>query len=95
MFERCCITDLRNKEVINVCDGRRLGFVADVEVQMPEGVIRAIVVPGPCRFLGVLGRKDDFVIPWKCIRKIGPDIVLVDIKPEDCLCPRPGLGWGA
>ena len=88
------ITELYCKEVICIADGRRLGFVADVEVQMPEGVIRAIVVPGPCRFLGVLGRKDDFVIPWKCIRKIGPDIVLVDIKPEDCLCPRPGLGWG-
>ena len=88
------ITELYCKEVICIADDRRLGFVADVEVQMPEGVIRAIVVPGPCRFLGVLGRKDDFVIPWKCIRKIGPDIVLVDIKPEDCLCPRPGLGWG-
>ena len=69
------ITELYCKEVICIADGRRLGFVADVEVQMPEGVIRAIVVPGPCRFLGVLGRKDDFVIPWKCIRKIGPDIV--------------------
>ena len=65
-----------------------------VEVELPKGHVVAIVVPGPCRFLGMFGRRDDFVIPWSCIRKIGPDIILVDIKPDDCLFPRPGLGWG-
>ena len=88
------ITELHCKEVICVADGRRLGFVTDVEVELPKGHVVAIVVPGPCRFLGVFGRRDDFVIPWSCIRKIGPDIILVDIKPDDCLFPRPGLGWG-
>ena len=88
------VTELHCKEVICVADGRRLGFVTDVEVELPKGNVVAIVVPGPCRFLGVFGRRDDFVIPWSCIRKIGPDIILVDIKPDDCLFPRPGLGWG-
>ena len=88
------ITQLQCKEVICIDDGRRLGFVTDVEVEVPEGKVIAIVVPGPCHFLGLFGRKDDYVIPWRCIRKIGPDIILVDIKPNDCLFPRPGLGWG-
>ena len=88
------VTELHCKEVICVADGRRLGFVTDVEVELPKGHVIAIVVPGPCRFLGIFGRRDDFVIPWGCIRKIGPDIILVDIKPDDCLFPRPGLGWG-
>ena len=88
------VTELHCKEVICVADGRRLGFVTDVEVELPKGNVVAIVVPGPCRFLGIFGRRDDFVIPWNCIRKIGPDIILVDIKPDDCLFPRPGLGWG-
>ena len=88
------VTELHCKEVICVADGRRLGFVTDVEVELPKGIVVAIVVPGPCRFLGIFGRRDDFVIPWSCIRKIGPDIILVDIKPDDCLFPRPGLGWG-
>ena len=88
------VTELHCKEVICVADGRRLGFVTDVEVELPKGNVVAIVVPGPCRFLGIFGRRDDFVIPWSCIRKIGPDIILVDIKPDDCLFPRPGLGWG-
>ena len=89
-------TQLQCKEVICVSDGRRLGFITDVQVEIPEGRICAIVVPGPCRFLGVLGRNDDYIIPWNCIRRIGPDIVLVDTKPEDCRIPRPrhGLGMG-
>ena len=82
-------TELQCKEVICVSDGRRLGFVTDVLVEMPEGTVSAIVVPGPCRILGVAGRRDDFVIPWSCIRRIGPDIVLVDTKPEDCRVQRP------
>lgn len=89
-------TDLHCKEVICVSDGRRLGFISDARIDLPEGHIIAIIVPGPCRFLGLWGRKDDFVIPWHCIRKIGPDIVLVDAKPEECRVPRhkPGLLFG-
>ena len=87
------ITELHCKEVICIGSGQRLGFISDVEIDTPEGQVLAIVVPGPCRFLGVLGRHEDFVIPWKCIRKIGPDIVLVDIQPNECLFPRPKLGW--
>ena len=81
-------TQLQCKEVICVADGRRLGFVCDVQVEVPDGCVRAIIVPGPCRFLGLFGRRDDFVIPWNCIRRIGPDIILVEIKPEECRIPR-------
>lgn len=87
-------TQLQCKEVICVTDGRRLGFVSDVDVTVPEGQVCAIIVPGPCRFLGLLGRRDDFVIPWGCIRRIGPDIILVDANPNDCRVPRQKLGLG-
>jgi len=81
-------TELSCKEVICVSDGRRLGYITDVHVELPEGRILSIIVPGPCRFFGLWGRRDDFVIPWRCIRRIGPDIVLVDAKPEECRIPR-------
>jgi len=85
-------TELHCKEVICVSDGRRLGFICDVRIELPEGQITAIIVPGPGRFFGLFGRRDDYVIPWKCIKRMGPDIVLVDIKPEECRVPRPGKG---
>jgi len=89
-------TDLHCKEVICVCDGRRLGFVSDAKIDLPEGKIVAIIVPGPCRFFGLWGRRDDYVIPWNCIRRMGPDIVLVDVKPDECRVPKskPGLLFG-
>lgn len=87
-------TELRCKEVICVNDGQRLGFISDVIVEVPDGCVVAIVVPGPCRFFGLFGRRDDFVIPFNCIRRIGPDIVLADIRPRDCCVPRKRLGFG-
>ena len=87
------ITELNCKEVICIADGRRLGFVSDVEITVPEGHVVAIIVPGPCRFFGVCGRSDDYVIPWNCIKRIGPDIILVDIKPDSCRNPRQKPFW--
>ena len=81
-------TDLHCKEVICVSDGRRLGYISDACVEIPKGTIVSIVVPGPCRFFGLFGRVDDYVIPWNRICKIGPDIVLVDVRPEECRCRR-------
>ena len=83
-------SDLQCREVICIGSGQRLGFVTDIQLEVPEGKICAIVVPGPCRFFGVLGRRDDYIIPWNCIRKIGPDIVLVECSPDECRVPKPG-----
>ena len=73
-------TTLRCKEVINICDGCRIGFVGDVEIRIPEGDVKALIVCGPCRFFGLFGRGEDFYIPWECIQRFGNDIILVD-KP--------------
>ena len=44
------ICDLKNKEVVNVCDGKIIGFVSDVDFDIHKGCICAIIVPGPVRF---------------------------------------------
>lgn len=77
---QCRIRGLRCKEVINICDGSRLGFVSDVDIKVPEGQVVAIVVNGPARFFGLFGRGEEFYIPWECIQRIGDDIILID-KP--------------
>ena len=77
---QCRMRDLRCKEVINISDGCRLGFVSDVDIRIPEGQVIAIVVNGPFRFFGLFGRGEEFYIPWECIQRIGDDIILID-KP--------------
>ena len=88
----CKFTELHCKEVICIFDGRRLGFVSDVIIEIPEGRVLSIVVPAPIRF-PQFGHRDEYLIPWECIKKIGPDIILVDIKPDQCRISRPRLGF--
>lgn len=72
--------DLRNKEVINIYDGRSLGYVYDIEVNLEKGIIEGIIVPAQRSFFSFFGRGDsDYVIKWKDIKRIGDDVILVDV----------------
>lgn len=76
--------NLKNKEVINIRDGKSLGFIDDIEVNLEKGTIEGIVIPaskGMFRFLGARG--EDFVIGWDKIRTIGDDVVLVECDGAD------------
>jgi YlmC/YmxH family sporulation protein len=72
-------SELRRKEIINVCDGARLGCACDLELDDCTGVISAIVVPGPARFLGLFRGPEELVIPYCKIQKIGDDVILVQV----------------
>lgn len=70
------------REVINTLDGRRLGNIVDVEIDLQTGRIVAVVVPGQAKVLGVFGKGDDYVIPWENIKKIGEDVILVELTDK-------------
>ena len=75
-------SDLRYKEVIDVHTGFRLGYVCDAEFDDCEGRFISIITPGRAKLFGLLGREDDYVLPWSCIARIGNDIILVDAKED-------------
>ncbi|GAB6158892.1 YlmC/YmxH family sporulation protein [Desulfotomaculum varum] len=75
------ISDLRIREVVNIVDGRRLGMIKDIDIDLEAGRIAAIILPGQGRFLGLFGREDELVVPWEKIKKIGIDTILVEITP--------------
>ena len=81
-------SELRNKEIIHVCEGCRLGYMNDLTIELETGRVVNLIVPGPCRFLGLFGRQDDYVIPWCCVRRIGEDIILVDGPVTEWKTPR-------
>ena len=72
------ITDMHDKEVINLSDGARLGFVDDVEVDTCTAQIVALVICGRSKFFGLLGREQDIVIGWKDIEVVGEETILVN-----------------
>lgn len=82
--------ELKQKEVVNLCDGKRLGRVCDVVFTYPEGRVQGIVVPGS---KGFRWGKADLFIELKHIAKIGIDVVLVDIKSAPKPEKRKGK-WG-
>ncbi|MEG1857727.1 MAG: YlmC/YmxH family sporulation protein [Pseudoflavonifractor sp.] len=74
------ISDLRCKEVINVADGCRFGYVGDVEVDLESGQVKTLVIPGRLRFFGLFGREEDRIFPWSSVRRFGEDIILVEAE---------------
>ena len=79
------IYDIKQKEVINVIDGSRLGYICDIEINWKEGNITKLIVPGPRRPFGLFGREMEYLIPWDQIKKIGEDTILVEINVDECL----------
>lgn len=71
--------DFKHKEVINITDGKRLGFVQDVCAELDTGKITSIIVPGSNKFLNLFTQGNDIVIPWQKIKCIGDDLILVEI----------------
>ena len=80
------LCELKQKEVINICDCRRLGYVGDVDFDACTGRILALIVPGPGCLWGFLGREREFVIPFCDICQLGGDIILVNYREnrDDC-----------
>ncbi|MDU7337420.1 MULTISPECIES: YlmC/YmxH family sporulation protein [Clostridium] len=89
----CRMADMRNKEVISVKDGTRLGAVSDVEIELKTARISAIIIYGRLKWLGLLGREDDIVIRWEDIQIIGEETILVDFAMPFRPKKRFGSGW--
>lgn len=72
--------DFKHKEVINILDAKRLGYVQDVCADLGSGKITSIIVPGNTnKFMSLFSSNNDIEIPWEKIRCIGEDLILVEI----------------
>lgn len=73
--------ELRLLDVVNIVDGRKLGYVYDLDVDVDTGDIKALLLPGDSgrRLFSLFSRRPDIAIPWNRVRKIGVDVILVHI----------------
>lgn len=72
--------DFKHKEVINISDAKRLGYVQDVCADLGTGKITSIIVPGHTnKFMSLFSSNNDIEIPWEKIKCIGEDLILVEI----------------
>jgi len=76
------LSEMREKEVINIRDGVKIGLIYDFEIDLENGKVVAVIIPGPGKVLGLFGKNKDLLIEWKNIVRIGTDAILVDIDME-------------
>ena len=77
------ISELQAKDVVNIADGRKLGQIYDLELDLRQGTIRALVVPSESKWFGFVSSGQEWVIPWRQIVKIGSDVILVRLDGRE------------
>ncbi len=82
-FMICSFNELRNKEVINVRTGMKLGYVDDVQLNTDTAAVMAIVVYGRPRGFGIFGHDEDIVIKCMDIELVGEDTILVNLPDSN------------
>ncbi len=80
---KCSLSELKNKEVIDVKTGEKLGFVDDIEISTESSTVESLIIYGRPRMMGVLGREDDIIIRCRDIQLIGDDTILVKNSKND------------
>ena len=71
------LSDLQNKDVVDVNSGQRIGSIIDVEISKDTGNIIKIVIYEKKGFINMLKGDTEVEIRWNQIRKIGTDVILV------------------
>lgn len=77
------LSEMREKEVINIRDGSKIGLIYDFELDLENNKVVSIIIPRPGKVLGLFGRNKDLIIEWKNIVRIGTDTILVDIPLDE------------
>ncbi|MGY3713998.1 YlmC/YmxH family sporulation protein [Sutcliffiella cohnii] len=71
------ISEFQIKDVVNVSEGKKLGTIGDIDINLATGKIEAIIVSGSGKMLGLFNKEQEIIIPWRNIVKIGADVILV------------------
>ncbi|AZO95102.1 YlmC/YmxH family sporulation protein [Iocasia frigidifontis] len=76
-------SELKMKDVIDVKNGKKLGYIDDVDIELEQGRIRAFIIPSHNnKILSFFSKKQDLIINWNEIKKIGEDVILVELKDD-------------
>ncbi len=73
------ISDLRARDVINVLDGKKLGNIIDIDLDLDNGKVVALVLPGRTKGFSIFSRREEVTVPWNKIVRIGRDVILVEV----------------
>ena len=70
------LSDLQNKDIINVYDGKKIGNIIDAKNNIKTGNIEKLVVE-PSKSLFSI-KNNSLEINFSQIKKIGEDVILIE-----------------
>jgi len=73
------LSDLQKKDIINMNDGKKIGNIIDIHINS-EGLMDEIIIEKPAFLISFISNKNEITIKWDQIKKIGEDVILVDIS---------------
>lgn len=76
------LSDLRDKEIININDGQRLGYPVDFDIDVEKGLLTGMIIPGEAKIMSLFSKGNDIYVNWDRIIKIGVDTILVNLRNE-------------
>ena len=79
---------LKQKDVINLADGQKLGRTGDLELDLTCGRICALLIPEKSCCFGLIRPLRWYRVGWDAIRKMGKDVIFVDVRPDQCIIER-------
>ncbi len=73
--------ELMGKEIVNIYNGARLGVVgeSDLAFDLETGEIRSIIVPRKGGILNFWLDRQQLIIPWEAVRKVGTEVIIVEL----------------
>lgn len=78
----CSLESMKNKEVIDISTGERLGYIDDVQLNLDTSEVIALIIYGREKLFGLLGKENDIVIPCHEISVVGDDVMLIKRSEE-------------
>ncbi|WP_077622096.1 YlmC/YmxH family sporulation protein [Sediminibacillus massiliensis] len=76
------LSELQMKDVILVEDGKRMGNIMDLEIDVDRGKILYLIIGIRGKMMGLFGKEEEIAVPWEHIVTIGSDVILIK-KPKD------------
>ena len=82
--------ELVGKEIVNICNGSRLGVVgdSDIVINIDSGEIQSIILPRKSNFINLWVDRQHLVIPWEAVRKVGSEVIIVELDQSNPLYRR-------
>lgn len=72
------LSDLQNKDIVNIVDGKKIGNIIDINIDM-DGKMSELIVEKTKFLVSMFSSKDELSIKWSQIEKIGEDVILVKV----------------